>query len=151
MIGILKLVRMVRLGSLIQKLDLTEEIKAVSLLITNFSFDIQLVRVAYLTFLLMFYFHLCACAWFYEASYYQIWIPPLDFNNISTDVFVGEMFLKYVTCLHYAVLLLTGNESGPRTELEIIMSLVFILAGAIITAQIFGEMTVLVQIIQRRN
>jgi hypothetical protein len=44
----------------------------------------------------------------------------------------------------YAVVDLTGNETGPRTNMECILVAIFFLLGALINANIFGEMVVLV-------
>jgi hypothetical protein len=93
---------------------------------------------------LIFYFHICACVWFYEAKFYEIWIPALDFGNFSTDIFVASVAKQYFTCMHYSVLLLTGNEMGPRTDFENFLCALYIIMGALISANIFGEMAVLV-------
>ncbi len=53
--------------------------------------------------------------------------------------------------MHYSVLLLTGNEMGPRTDFENFLCALYILCGALISANIFGEMAVLVQMIKRKS
>ena len=110
-----------------------------------------MVRVCQLTFLLIFYFHMCSCVWFYEARFYEIWIPALDFGSLSTDVFVADLSKQYFTCMHYSVLMLTGNEMGPRTDFENFLCALYIIMGALISANIFGEMAVLVQMINRKS
>ena len=110
-----------------------------------------MVRVCQLTFLLIFYFHLCTCLWFYEARFYEIWIPAIEFGTLQTDVFIADIEKQYFTTMHYSVLLLTGNEMGPRTDFEGFLSTLYILCGALISANIFGEMAVLVQMIKRKN
>jgi len=53
--------------------------------------------------------------------------------------------------MHYAVLMLTGNEYGGRTNFENFLAALYILMGALISANIFGEMAVLVQMIKRKS
>jgi hypothetical protein len=53
--------------------------------------------------------------------------------------------------MHYAVLELTGNEFGPRTDFESFITALYILCGALVSANIFGEMAVLVQMIKRKS
>lgn len=50
-----------------------------------------------------------------------------------------------------AVIMLTGNEMAPRTEAEFAFVVVSMISGAILYANIFGEMTVLVQTISRKT
>ena len=47
--------------------------------------------------------------------------------------------------------MLGGNEMAPRTELEIVFIDVVLLTCAIINANIFGEMAVLVQMSTRKS
>jgi hypothetical protein len=47
--------------------------------------------------------------------------------------------------------MLGGNEIGPRTNFELGFVAYIMLAGAIINANIFGEMAVLVTMINRKN
>ena len=53
--------------------------------------------------------------------------------------------------MYHAVLMLGGNEMGPRTQTELAFVAFIMLAGAIINANIFGEMAVLVQMISRKS
>jgi hypothetical protein len=52
---------------------------------------------------------------------------------------------RYVTSLYCAVLALGGNEMGPRSDTEIIIIYLFLVVLTFYNANIFGEMTVLVQ------
>jgi hypothetical protein len=53
--------------------------------------------------------------------------------------------------MHYSVLMLTGNEMGGRTDFENFITALYILLGALVSANIFGEMAVLVQMIKRKS
>lgn len=48
-------------------------------------------------------------------------------------------------------MMLNGGEVGPRTVLELIFVSVIMLAGAIINANIFGNMAVLIQNMNRKD
>jgi hypothetical protein len=47
--------------------------------------------------------------------------------------------------------MLTGNEMGPRTIFELVLVCFIMVFGAILNANIFGEMAVLVHFINKRN
>jgi hypothetical protein len=47
--------------------------------------------------------------------------------------------------------MLTGNEMGPRTDFENFVTALYIVCGALVSANIFGEMAVLVQMIKRKT
>lgn len=53
--------------------------------------------------------------------------------------------------MYHAVLMLGGNEMGPRTDFENGFVGMIMLLGAVINANIFGEMAVLVMMINRKN
>lgn len=51
---------------------------------------------------------------------------------------------KYFTTLHAAVLLTTGNDIGPRNTFQVFIGSMGLFLGAIINANILGELAVLV-------
>ena len=73
-----------------------------------------------------------------------MWVPPLDFIYYSTVIYEQKTSLKYWYAIYNAVLLLGGNEMGPRTDLELLVINIALILCAIINANIFGEMAVLV-------
>lgn len=85
------------------------------------------------------------CLWFWIATFEQIWVPPLDFIYYRTEIYAQKTSLKYWYAIYNAVLLLGGNEMGPRTDLELLVINMLLILCAIINANIFGEMAVLVQ------
>jgi len=80
-----------------------------------------------------------------------VWVPPLDFLTGKTNLYWEDLTYKYFLSMYYAVLMLGGNEMGPRTNFELGFVGYIMLAGAIINANIFGEMAVLVQMIKRKD
>jgi len=53
--------------------------------------------------------------------------------------------------LYMAVLALGGNEMGPRNEFEIIFVFVILIVLVLYNAVIFGEMTVLVSEVSKKE
>lgn len=52
--------------------------------------------------------------------------------------------------LYHSVLVLTGNEVGPRDSLQLLVISLFITIGAIINANLFGEFAVLISALNRK-
>lgn len=71
MFGVLKLVRIARLTSIINKLSIREDIKA-------------LIKVGQLVFYLFLFLHTLACFWWFIVAIEKIWVPPLDFIYYDT-------------------------------------------------------------------
>lgn len=80
-----------------------------------------------------------------------MWIPPTDFLTGTTVLYQESILYQYSSSFYHAVLMLGGNEIGPRTNFELGFVAYIMLAGAIINANIFGEMAVLVTMINRKN
>ena len=86
-------------------------------------------KIANFCFLLVLYVHLVACMWYYIVRQKQAWVPPIDFMwyqiydvygdmeplGDTSPVYSAELFHKYWVAVYHSVLMLTGNEVGPRT------------------------------------
>jgi len=130
--GALKLVRVLRLNKIITYLRSTEEFKA-------------FLKLNKLVFLLVMYLHCFGCLWWMIVDSEQLWIPPMNYNDDDYYIVYGqEIIYKYFVSLHSAVLLTTGNDVGPRDTWMVIFGSVGLFLGAIINANIFGELAVLV-------
>ena len=88
----------------------------------------------------------------------QVWVPPLDFYYMTSDNIYRfyddtqtDTLYRYLVSLYSAVLALGGNEMGPRTDFEILAIFIILLFCAILNANIFGEMTVLVTESSRKS
>ena len=58
---------------------------------------------------------------------------------------------RYFICMYYCVLILGGNELGPQ-KIEELYYIVFAnILGAIVNAQIFGELAVLLSQLNRQE
>ena len=130
--GALKLVRVLRLNKIITYLRSTEEFKA-------------FLKLNKLVFLLVMYLHCFGCGWWMIVSMNEEWIPTMNYNDDDYYfVYAQDIKYKYFVSLHAAVLLVTGNDVGPRDTLQVIVGSIGLFLGAIINANIFGELAVLV-------
>ncbi len=153
MIGILKVNRVLRISTLITQSNMEKGPKI-------------LMQMLYFYMLFIIYLHLVACLWFFfiERTYqdsltddrYQPWIPPYDYYD-STELYWSkykeggnEIFL-YLVCLYYSVLVIGGNEMGPKELPEIVFMVIINLTGAIFQAYIFGELAVLIAQVGRKS
>ena len=99
--GILKLIRVLRLSRIISYLRVVETVKA----------SMRLVK---LVFFLILYVHCLGCAWFWVVKQNETWMPPLDYVWVRTDFYIEDKFFQYCSSVYHAILMLTGNDLGPR-------------------------------------
>ena len=94
--------RVLRLSKIITYLRVKETTKAA-------------LKLLKLIFFLMLYIHCFGCAWFLVVSADKKWVPPMNYNDSDFYmVYKQNILYKYFVALHAAVLLLTGNDTGPR-------------------------------------
>lgn len=80
------------------------------------------------------------------------WIPPMEVGNLKTDIYIEQnVWKQYFTCFHVSVMCFTGNEMHPRTVFELVLASFFIILAYNINGTIFGQMAVLVAVINRRD
>jgi len=58
---------------------------------------------------------------------------------------------KYLASLYMSVMMLSGNEINPETDLHIAVASVLTLIGALMIANIFGTMTVVFTSLNRKD
>ncbi|CAI2372633.1 unnamed protein product [Moneuplotes crassus] len=136
-VGMLKLVRVLRLSRLITYLNLKNELKM----------SLKLFKLIFFLFL---YLHCLCCLWFYIVKVDKKWIPPLDYVFITTNLFEDGAWFQYSNSLYHAVLMLGGNDVGPRGSFQLLFVFVILILGAIINANIFGNMAVLISAYNRK-
>lgn len=144
LLNILKIVRLLKLGDIINKANFDEETKS-------------LLRTGKLVFQLVIVMHIVGCIWHevcINSNRNDLWIPPLDFvwagkydkadypNGAIYDLYLRDSWHKYFIFLYNAVLFLGGNEMGPRTDLEILVSIALLIFMSIFNAWLFGDMAV---------
>lgn len=137
--GVLKLVRIARLSKIIAYLNVKEDFKLI----------LKLIK---LVFFLMMYLHLLGCTWFFIVKQKEEWIPPLDYVFVVSNFFNEDNAYKYWMSVYHAVLVQTGNDIGPRrSTFQVFFVTVFVTMGAIVNAYIFGELVVLVAIMNAKT
>lgn len=76
-------------------------------------------------------------------------MPPLDYVWVRTDFYNESLGFQYFSCLYHSILMLTGNDIGPRGYAQLIFASIFVTLGAIINANIFGELAVILATMNR--
>jgi hypothetical protein len=65
------------------------------------------------------YMHCQGCVWYLLVKDDQKWLPPLDYVWTETAFYEESFSMKYWTCLYHSVLMLTGNDIGPRGSIQV--------------------------------
>lgn len=99
--SLLKLVRISRLGRIIERMNVTQDMK-------------NALKLFKLIFVIIIYIHCLACLWYVIVNINEEWKPPLDYVNPDADFYNSSLANKYFITLYHAVLLLTGNDILPR-------------------------------------
>ena len=136
--GILKVARVLRLGRIIKVLNARQEVKLT-------------LELCNLVFSLILYIHLAGCLWHYIHKDPKNWIPPLDYMFVKTDLYDRDTMYQYWITFYHAVMMLNGNEVGPRTFIQYFFVSIFLVVGMVLNANIFGNMAVLLQEINKKS
>lgn len=96
--------------------------------------------------MLMLIVHWYACIWYLivNTQYQQdgvVWIPPMDLNNGETYFFdpIRTTGQQYIITIYYAILMVLGNEMGPKSLTQTLMASAMFIIGAMVLAFIFGS------------
>jgi hypothetical protein len=136
--SLLKLTRVLRLNRIIAIMNIDNEIKLS-------------LKLAKLIFFCSMYLHCLACAWYYIAERSKNWMPPLDYVWVQTEFYDESRIFIYLSSLYHAILLLAGNDIGPRDEDQLIFVSVALVVGAIINANIIGELSVILYKVNKKS
>jgi len=136
--SLLKLVRVSRLGRIIERMNVTQDMK-------------NALKLFKLIFVIIIYIHVVACLWYVVVSVDEDWMPPLDYVNPDADFFNSSLDYKYFIMQYHAVLLLTGNDILPRGTFQVAFVACFITIGAIINANIFGNMALIIVDLNKKS
>lgn len=69
----------------------------------------------------------------------------------NTEIYEREPFYQYMVSLYYSVLMLAGNDMNPQGYGQLVFATIFLLAASIINANIFGNIAVILQQINRKQ
>lgn len=136
-LGMLKLVRLLRLGRMITYLK------------TNRSFKFGM-KIIQLLFMLLLIIHWIASFWYMITSSIQDWFPPKDLDFRTTEIYNDNRFTTYTILFYYATLTLVGAELLPSSSLEVGFAALIILLGSIIIGTIIGEFSTILSEIQKK-
>jgi hypothetical protein len=139
-IGMLKLIRLLRLGRMITFLRAS----------IKWKFGMKMLVVILLMVLSV---HLFNCAWYYIIVTDKTWYPPKDLDFKKSIVFSEDepLISRYVLVYYYAMLTLQAAELLPSTNLELITSILLILIGVILLGMAIGEITELMSAINKKE
>lgn len=84
------------------------------------------------------------CIWFYIVDAAKVWVPNMDFIYFKTDLYDSVNSRKYWNSMYHSVMLFGVNEMAPRNTMELALSSFIMLFSAMVNANIFGQMAVLV-------
>ena len=105
-----------------------------------------------LIFMIVVYIHVLACLWFVIASSDAYWWPTVDYvREDGSDLYESPLIHQYCISIYSAVLLLTGNDIIPRGTFQIAFVAIFITIGAIINANIFGNMALIISDLNKKS
>ena len=98
------------------------------------------------------YIHVLACLWFVIVTKENVWWPTVDYVlPDGSDIYESEIIHQYCISVYSAVLLLTGNDIIPRGTFQVAFVAIFITVGAIINANIFGNMALIISDLNRKS
>lgn len=75
----------------------------------------------------------------------------MDYVFITTNFYNEDLFFRYLSSIYHAMVLLAGNDLGPRGQLQLFFTTIALGAGAIINANIIGELAVILAKMNRKS
>ena len=141
MFALLKLFRVTRLGRIIARLNVSEDTK-------------NSLKLFQLIFFIIMYIHCSGCAWFAIVKIdmdTDTWIAPLDLGSDDQYLYDDSLLRKYFISIYHSVLLMTGNDAFPVGDLQVFFVVLANTVGAIINANILGNMAVLIQDLNKKT
>lgn len=140
--GLLKFQRIFRARKIISNLDTTVEMKS-------------LLTLLYITVLLLIIFHLMACIFFasinVDTGTDNQWVPQTDYMYGSTKLHEAKLSKKYLSMLYHAIMIFGLNEVGPQTSDSLYVVICLMLVSAMVNANVFGEIAVLVSELDKKE
>ena len=101
------------------------------------------LKLIFIVFTLVLYIHVIACLLWFIFSLEQMWVPPLDFIFVGTELYESNFTYQYATALYHSALVFGLVEIGPMMTTEIAAVAAIMLISAMFNANIFGSFSVL--------
>lgn len=130
-LGMLKLIRASRISTIIARLKYNREVKAFFKLL-------QLIAT------LILFLHIMGCIFYFITRQKKVWVPPLDYILGGTNLYTAPLAHQYWIGYYHVTCLFGINEILPYTTTEFAFSGFMMLTSAIILANSFGQIALLV-------
>lgn len=136
--GLLKLGRLLRINRIIRFLNASRDFKASAKLMN-------------LVFFLIVYLHCYACVLWSNVVDGKVWTPYYLQENVAESIHFlyyddqVEVSSKYLVCLYQSVQTMGGGDFGPMNSRQTILAAFGVFMAAYINANIFGELTMILQ------
>lgn len=133
--GLFKMIRVFRMGGMINRLNIPEKIKA----------SLNLIK---LVFYILLFLHVTACCLFiachnsFKSNSEVLWYAPLHWVNYPDQyLFEAEIpiHVKYTIFFYYAVLIVGFNELGPANLYEFAIICSFLIAASFVNALVYSD------------
>lgn len=102
---------------------------------------------------LIVYAHCFSCAWWFIIKVDRIWIPPIDMNKIASNYYIiykAEFSTQYLYSLQISIWTIIGGDIMPRNTVQTILVSIGLFLGALINANIFGELALILSDMNRK-
>lgn len=137
-LGMLKMVRLLRLGRMISFLKKSQGLK----------FSMKFLQ---LIFFLTLYIHWINWAWVYVVETKETWFPSKDLDEKITIAYSGNPFQRYIIFYYYGTLTVTGSEILPTTTIELLAATLIVFIGAVVFGLTIGEFSSILSAMTARD
>ena len=94
---------------------------------------------------LLIYINFSTCLLYYVAEIGKQWTPPVELDIMEpVDFYNLPVRSKYLATMYASILVLTGNEINPVSDLQVGVASILTILGSLIIANIFGTFAVVV-------
>lgn len=112
----------------------------------------QILNLFKLIFFLVIYIHCYACVWWYQAKRQKLWVPPK--HSVTDDfyqIYNYPPMSQYVNCLYMATQTIGAVDQQPRGVFQTCLAATGIFMAAVINANIFGELSIIMQALEKHD
>ena len=136
-LGLMKMIRLLRLGRIITFMKLRSDFKI------GF-------RIFQLLFFLLLLAHWIGCIWYIIVNdSKKLWIPPA--KGDAPNFFAETTWQKYSKCVYHSILLIIGNEIAPVNNTQTLVASLVVVCGSLFCAFIFGNMASLLSAMNKKE
>lgn len=140
LIGLIKLIWILRLGRMISFLKANQKLK----------FSLKIFQIIFFLALII---HWLNCGWYYVVVLDRKWIPPKDQNYHKSNIWLPRTPIAdlYNLLTYTAVQVLLANDMYPMTNTEIIVGALLLVFGTLVMGIWVGEISNLLQLMGQRE